>query len=113
MAYTGSYGFKKASLGVYIEWWLNCKKSLIRKYDGSFSLVCFMTGSPLSGMNFCLVVDENGIKEKITLRPFQDVWQHFVSINTRYDPCKNCYEAYTFEKVLSILKQKSELEKHC
>lgn len=108
MAYTGSYGFQNPVLGVYVEWWLNCKKSIILKPAGHFSLVCFMAGSPLSGMNLCLVVDENGVKEKVTIRPFSDLWQPFVSINMRYEPCKNVYEAYTFEKVLSILGQKQE-----
>lgn len=113
LAYTGSYGFEKPVLGVYIEWWQNCKESLIRKSDGSNSLVCFMDDSPLSGINFCMMVDKNGMKEKVTIRPFRNLWKTFVSINTRYKSCKDLYDAYTLEDVISILKSRGESGNHC
>ncbi len=104
LSYSGNYGFQNPTLGVYIEWWLNCKSSVLYDSNGNSGLVYFISGSLLSGMNLCMVVEEDGARHKVTLKPFQPVWQTFVSVNTRYESCKAMYEAYPLEKVLSYLQ---------
>ena len=48
IAYTGTSGFKRPTLGVYIEWWMTCIPAII-SHDGKDPwLVYHIAGSPLS-----------------------------------------------------------------
>ena len=74
MAYTGTSGFHNPTLGVYLEWWLNCETALICDGNGMKKLVYQIAGSPLSGRNSCGVVDENGKTETESIYPFSSLW---------------------------------------
>ncbi len=113
LAYTGTSGFNNPTLGVYIEWWLTCMSSRVIKEDGSYELVWFLSGSPLSGANCSSAVNEKGETRTTPLSPFRDAWQPFVAVNRRYDRCKEKYQAYTLEEVLDILHGRPENEKEC
>ena len=99
LAYTGRHGFQNATLGVYLEWWETCKFSRIDNHDGTFSLVYFLAGSPLSGMNDCMAIDADGSRRKVSLGAFFEAWRAFTGINMRYESCKQRYEAYSLEEV--------------
>lgn len=57
LAYTGTSGFRRPTLGVYIEWWLYHKDASI---DAKGNPIWFISGSPLSGRNACSAVDRKG-----------------------------------------------------
>lgn len=103
LAYTGTSGFKRPTLGVYLEWWQTCDGAMRIDNEGSRSLVYRLAGSPLSGMNHCSAVREDGKVETVTLSSFGKHWGPFVNINTRYSDAKSRYQAYTLQEVLDIL----------
>ena len=105
IAYTGTSGFQKPTLGIYIEWWLNCAGAIRNDKNGCRSLVYHLSGSPLSGSNHCCAVNEQGEKEFVTLSPFKNYWPRFMEINTRYTEAKYKYQAYQLQQVLDILER--------
>ena len=107
MAYTGTSGFQRPTLGVYLEWWLNCESALICDENGMKKLVYRIAGSPLSGSNSCGIVDENGKTESANIQPFSSLWSSFMRINSRYDEAKSLYQAYTLKEVVDILEKES------
>jgi len=107
LAYTGTRGFYRPTLGVYLEWWLNCESALICEKDGTMKLVYHIAGSPLSGSNRCGVVDENGKTEGKSIPSFISLWPSFMDINSRYDEAKDQYDAYTLKQVIEILDQEN------
>lgn len=105
IAYTGTSGFNRPTLGVYIEWWLNCIPSIIGRYRKSSWLVYHIAGSPLSGRNHCGIVNQEGECRSESLPGlFSNLWKPFVDINTRYDKAKERYEAYSLEEVVKQLE---------
>lgn len=107
IAYTGTSGFHNPTLGVYLEWWLNCEIALVFNGIGKKKLVYQIAGSPLSGRNSCGVVDENGKTETESIYPFSSLWPIFMRINNRYDEAKSLYQAYTLKQVVDILGKES------
>ena len=109
IAYTGTSGFQCPTLGVYIEWWLNCAPAIIGRYRKESWLVYHISGSPLSGSNQCGIVNPKGECrcERIPGR-FRNLWAPFVDTNTRYDEAKQRFEAYSLEKVVELLKDSDE-----
>lgn len=103
LAYTGTSGFNAPTVGIYLEWWNECSIALRTDEDGKRSLVFHLAGSPLSGVNHCAEVYEDGKVEHIQVSLFINHWRPFTAINTRYDEAKHTYQAYTLEQVLEIL----------
>lgn len=115
LAYTGTSGFRCPTLGVYIEWWLNCDANITKDKKGREALTCYVAGSPLSGSNHCTCVYPDGKVGDISHYPFSNVWRSFISINNRYTKAKQMYEAYTLTEVVDLLlaareSRESELE---
>ena len=108
LAYTGTSGFRNPTLGIYIEWWLNCLGAMRIDDNGQKSLVYHLAGSPLSGCDKSSEVHEDGKTEIVTLIPFKAHWGPFININTRYTDAKAKYQAYTLEQVLDILHGEDE-----
>lgn len=104
IAYTGTSGFHNPTLGVYLEWWLNCETDVTKDKKGRDALTYYIAGSPLSGMNHCACVYPDGKSKDISHYPFREVWSTFMKINNRYSESKAQYEAYTLEEVVNILK---------
>lgn len=52
LAYSGTSGLRHATLGVYLEWWASCERSLIKKDGDVHALTYYFAGSPLSGSHF-------------------------------------------------------------
>jgi hypothetical protein len=60
LAYSGESGFRKPTIGIYIEWWINCESSIIQDENAKTELVYYIAGSPLTGTNSCSAVNESG-----------------------------------------------------
>lgn len=103
LAYTGTSGFNRPTLGVYLEWWQTCDGAMRINNEGSRSLVYRLAGSPLSGSNRSSAVCEDGKIETVRLSSFINYWSPFIKINTRYSEAKVRYQAYTLQEVLDIL----------
>lgn len=102
LAYTGTSGFRKPTLGVYIEWWLYHKDASI---DAKGHPIWFISGSPLSGSNACSTVDRKGKTHRAQLNgSFSAVWRSFVEVNNRYNEFKDHYMAYDLHEVIDILE---------
>ena len=102
LAYTGTSGFHKPTLGVYVEWWLYHKDASI---DANGRPIWFISGSPLSGSNACSAVDRKGKTHRAQLNcSFSAVWSSFVKVNNRYNEFKGRYMAYDLKEVIDILE---------
>lgn len=109
LAYTGSSGFRCATLGIYLEWWERSKqahffveKGEINKYNEE-RFIWYIAGSPLSGANACASVNKAGKTETTPIYPFCSLWRSFIEVNTRYDNIKQHYQTFTLEQVVDIL----------
>lgn len=111
LAYSGSSGMCDATLGVYLEWWESCRRSVIM-YDGeAYALTYYIAGSPLSGSNSCSAVTRQGKKVKVHFwPPFSELWGPFMNINRRYAELKDLHpaQAYTLEETIAKLRETHE-----
>lgn len=109
LAYSGA--FQTATLGVYIEWWINAPYSvLFDEKDDAMSLVWYVSGSPLSGGNLCANVTEDGKTETVRVPFFRKLWPKFADIIADYHEPKKLYQAYTLPEVIDILKRETTEE---
>jgi len=105
LAYFGTGGFRRPTLGVYVEWWMTCVPAIISRLHNDTWLVYYISGSPLSGMNCCGIVNANGECRSENLpSPFSAIWRSFIEVNKRYDEAKQRYEAYSLEEVVKLLE---------
>ena len=109
LAYSGA--FQTATLGVYIEWWINAPYSvLFDEKDDAMSLIWYVSGSPLSGGNLCANVTEDGKTETVRVPFFRKLWPKFTDILADYHDAKECYQAYTLPETIDILKNETTRE---
>lgn len=108
LAYTGISGFRNPTLGIYLEWWSIVQGAMKTDSKGRKSLVYHLAGSPLSGVNRCAAVREDGVTEIVSLSPFNAHWGSFTRINNRYTEAKQLYQAYTLQEVLDILDKEED-----
>lgn len=111
LAYTGTSGFHRPTIGIYLEWWRHCLGTMVISDSGRMSLVYQIAGSPLSGSNSCGQLYESGESAPIRLSGFSKYWQSLMQINTRYDEAKQIYQAYTLQELLDILHEEDGGEK--
>jgi len=111
LAYSGTSGFEHPTLGIYIEWWLNCETDVMHDHDGNEALTFLMSGSPLSGMNSYLCVYPDGIVRRIDHCEFRKVWRSFWNINGRYSDAKQLCKAYSLETVFAVLEARRKRHK--
>ena len=105
LAYIGTNGFKFPVLGAYLEWWEGNKELLTADKDGVPALIFQFAGSPLSGVNICHAVYEDGNTKQVSVAMFNKVWQSFYYINHRYAGAVQQCDSYTLSKVLVLLKE--------
>ena len=109
LAYSGA--FQTATLGVYIEWWINAPYSvLFDEKDDTMSLIWYVSGSPLSGGNLCSKVTEDGKIETVRVPFFIKLWPKFADIIADYHKPKKRYQAYTLPEVIDILRRETTEE---
>ena len=111
LAYTGTSGFHRPTIGIYLEWWSHCLGTMVISDSGRMSLVYQIAGSPLSGSNSCGQLYESGESAPIRLSGFSKYWQSLMQTNTRYDEAKQIYQAYTLQELLDILHEEDGGEK--
>ena len=104
IAYSGTAGFTNPTLGVFVEWWLNCETDVTHDRSGKEALCYAIAGSPLTGINGCGCVYPDGTTERIVFAKFSNVWRTFVQINQRYTEVKQIAEAYSLQEVYDKLK---------
>ena len=108
LAYCGSKAFEGATIGAYLEWWSG---ELGRRTDkqGKPFLVVRVAGSPLSGMNKCQIVKQNGEQSDVWLNHFPRTWKSFSHICQRYR--ESAYDGiiFTLEQVILLLRAPAEL----
>lgn len=106
LAYTGTSGFHRPTLGVYIEWWLYYKEDSV---DRKGRPIWYISGSPLSGCHVCASVDRKGNNHRAKLNGlFSSVWGTFTDVNARYDKAKSRFLAYSLEEVVALLKEETD-----
>ena len=106
LAYTGTSGLRNATLGVYLEWWDNCERAVLKDKGEITALTYFIAGSPLSGSNHCSAVNRKGMSKSIVFpSPFTEIWSSFMRINQRYTEAKQIYQAYTLEETIAKLRE--------
>ena len=110
IAYTGTSGFTHPTLGIYLEWWLNCEADVRHDSDGNDALTYYIAGSPLSGCNKCACVYSDGSTKSISHHSFLPVWSTFIDLNRRYTEAKYIYESYSLQEVYDILVASDESE---
>ena len=102
LAYTGTSGFRRPTVGIYLQWWLYFSMA---SRDRNGDLLWYISGSPLSGSNCCSVVTPEGKQRKIAQRTsFSEIWKTFMDINNRYTEAKQRCEAYSLEELLVKLR---------
>lgn len=103
MAYSGDDGFRGATLGVYLEWWIHHSDASI---DGNGNPIWHISGSPMSGRNTCLAVDEEGHSVEILQQTtFKAIWESFMEVNARYPFAKEICATYILKDVIEKLKR--------
>lgn len=110
LAYVGSGGFRNPTLGVYIEWWLNCPYSSVEDRNGRKWLVYKLAGSPLSGCNCCGLVDQDGNVKKEQLPHFHDAFHSFININQRYKEAKSKYYGFSLLQAIAFFAKEGKAE---
>lgn len=111
IAYTGTRGFNRPTLGIYLEWWQYCATASVLVDNDEEWLVYQIAGSPMSGSNCCSLVNPFGETKKEYVSSFINLWPLFMEINCRYDDAKERYVAYTLRQVLSILENEGCMER--
>ena len=111
LAYTGTSGFRRPTLGVYIEWWMQFAPAIISNSGDKYWLLYFVAGSPLSGSNRCGIVNRYGESKYVRIPgKFTRLWAPFIDTNKRYDEAKELYEAYSLKEVVKILFAEGEAD---
>lgn len=103
LACTGTGEPHNPTLGVYLEFWLNCHSATRMDENGRKSLVCRISGSHFSGADKCVAVYEDGEVESIHIPYCRPVWRMFMDINKRYDDAKATCESYSLRQVVDVL----------
>lgn len=96
LAYCGA--FDSPILGTYIEWWLYSGYGVTYSKKGRERLTLRISGSPLSGCNHCLCIDERGNRNDLTYHPFGPAWHSFLAIHCRYTKARITQQSYPLEE---------------
>lgn len=85
LAYLGRNGLAGATLGVYLQWWID-NRTARHDGEGRDALTYFFAGSPLSGQNSCRCVYPDGTTAKLVHREFLPLWSSFIKLNKQPKP---------------------------
>ncbi|MCQ2218084.1 MAG: hypothetical protein MJZ33_06305 [Paludibacteraceae bacterium] len=91
------------TLGIYLEWWLNCEVDTTKDKEGNDALTYRWGGSPLSGANCCGIVYPDGRVKSMSFNRFHTVFYSFLEISRRYTEAKKKFEAYSLQQVVDTL----------
>lgn len=99
LAYCSSKDFDKPVLGTYLLWWKICKEA----HPKDDEWVYYISGSPLTGMNSCGIVNAEGKKRDQSVSNFMSLWKSFIHINKKYQGLSDTCEHYTLPEVIEKL----------
>jgi len=99
--------FEGATLGAYLEWWMQCDGAFHTNERGLPCLMIHFCGSPLSGMNTCTMVALDGAVEEWHSPRFHETWHQFLDIRKRYTQSKP-EQPYCLEEVICRLTGHTE-----
>ena len=99
--------FEGATLGTYLEWWMQCDGALHTNERGLPCLMVRFCGSPLSGMNTCMMVAQDGTIEEWHSPRFHENWHQFLDIRKRNTQSKP-EQPYCLEEVICRLTGHTE-----
>ena len=105
LMYSGERAFKGATIGVYLDWWQECEEAIVRGGDGKKRLIVHFGGSPLSSLNECQMVDENGMVSETHVQNVHILWRPFCDICRRYADGEKPEYPYCLEEVMQKLAQ--------
>ena len=103
MTYRESSGAYCPTLGMYIEWWQNCKVEVTKDREGNDALTYRIAGNPLTGTNSCMCVYPDGHTSRIVHKKFFPMWSMFKKISKSCCEADIQIEAYTLEEAVNIL----------
>ena len=106
LAYAGSRAFEGATIGAYLELWSGELGRRTDEQDEPF-LVIQVAGSPLSGMNKCLIVKQNGEMSLLLLDRFPGTWHLFLNLCRKYRESTYHGTILTLEQVVLLLRAKT------
>ncbi|MCM1293557.1 MAG: hypothetical protein NC111_00540 [Bacteroides sp.] len=116
VSYLGSYGFRDATLGVYLKWWLDFPETT-RDTQGNLA---FIISGLIGGSNYSKCVTPKGdIVDIAPKGPFKEIWQSFMTVNTGFAKAKKRSKVYSLEDVVIRLRgdnyrqRVEELRKEC
>ena len=104
LAYTGTSGFHRPTLGVYLEWWENCTDASVIDKGGQVSFIVRLDDEPLPGKSNCTILAQDGEQHDCHSSGFENLRATFLKINRRYDACKEQGEAWSLRYVYALLR---------
>ena len=105
LMYIKDPAFPGATIGVYVEWWDLYVNTLHTDEEGVRWLMVHFHGSPLSSMNWCKVVSEDGTIKDWHADGFASLWHGFDRLCKSFCKRKEEVVPYTLEEVISKLSQ--------
>ena len=106
LAYTGSSGFERPTVGIYLEWWATCPLATHVDEEGVLWLVTDFGGIPLSGTNRTTFVSEDGRRDMRPVHDFTALWSSYQEVNVRYNRAKRYCRSYNFFELVKLLEEK-------
>jgi hypothetical protein len=104
LAYAGSSAFEGATIGAYLELWSGDLGYRTDELDEPFLVIC-IAGSPLSGMNKCQIVKQNGELSLLLLDRFPGLWHLFLRLCRKYRESTYDGTTLTLEQVVYLLRE--------
>ena len=108
LMYFDAKRFQCVPLCVYLQWWTECEGSRYQTSTGQSALICQWGGSPLSGINTCHIVDQEGNTEKVSIQHFMGCWRSFLQIIHQSEKSTPSSSPYTLHDVIDILKRRKK-----
>lgn len=100
----GELGTRRPTLGVFVEWWLDCEVDLTKDCNANDALTYHFVGNPWTGTNRCWCVYPDGQTAGFSHSSFSALVSSFMNIHRRYAEMECDQEAYSLDEVVSILK---------
>ena len=110
LSYTGTFGFKEATLGVYLYWWEDCTQTILRNESGTIrALTFFIAGDPKTGENQCAAIRTDGTIETVRIDSFSNACYSFISFNEGHKARCNKFRIFGPQKVFTLEETLDEL----
>lgn len=96
--------FAPPCIGAYLEWWMIVFPQATVDTKGNDALTYRVSGSGLSGRNFCGIVNRDG-KISSEQKPYFSAYWGISTLSSHYCEASHKYETYTLEQVIDLLHE--------